>query len=135
MLAAATLRSLSNDKLILPCYANQASTHRATGLTQLDSESFMRFINTSLQMPYQYRGLFRCSLCKLSKSISTTLQMKNYKYQQHPVADKQRQVSWSVKSLNSAPKWRKGQEKEFIQTVVQPWWVETGEVGQFIDSF
>lgn len=79
-------------------------------------------------MPYQYRGLLRCSLCKLSKSISTTLQMKNYKYQQPPFAAKQRQVSWSVKSLNSANKWRKRQEKELIQTVVQPWWVETGEV-------
>lgn len=86
-------------------------------------------------MPYQYRGLFRCSLCKLSKSISTTLQMKNYKYQQHPFAVKQRQVSWLVKSLNSAYKWRKRQEKELIQTVVQPWWVETGEVCPFSDSF
>lgn len=107
MLAAATLRSLSNDKLILSCYANQASSHQATRLTNLDSESFMRYINTFLQMPYQYRGLFRCSLCKLSKSISTTLQMKNYRYQQHPFAVKQLQVSWSVKRLNSAHKWQK----------------------------
>lgn len=90
MLAAATLRSLSNDKLILSCYANQATTHQATGLTHLDSESFMRFINTSLQMPYQYRGLFRCSLHKLSKSFATTLHLKNYKYHQHPFAVKER---------------------------------------------
>lgn len=85
-------------------------------------------------MPYQYRGLFRCSLHKLSKSFATTLQMKNYKYQQHPFAVKQRQVSWSVKSLNSAHKWRKRQEKELIQTVVRSWWVETGEVCLFSDS-
>lgn len=135
MLAAATLRSLSNDKLILSCYANQASTQQATGLTHLDSESFMRFINTALQMPYQYRGLFRCILCKLSKSISSTFQMKNYKYQQHSFAVERRQVSWLVKRLNSAQKWRKRQEKELIQTVVLSWWVETGEVCLFSDPF
>lgn len=53
---------------------------------------------------------------------------ENYIYQLLISAVKQLQVSWSVKRLNSAHKRQKRQEEEFIQTVVQLWWVETVNV-------
>lgn len=61
--------------------------------------------------------------------------MKNYKYQQHPFAVKQLQVSWPVNSLNSAHRRQKRQEEELIQTVVQLWWAETGIVCLIGDLF
>lgn len=53
---------------------------------------------------------------------------ENYIYRLHLRAVKQLQVSWSVKRLNSAHKRPERQEEEFIQTVVQLWWVETDSV-------